>query len=58
MRREDRVTHHLAGGSLLAAQWGHRESSDVDMILKGVDMEEAARIVKTSEPRPTEDSVS
>lgn len=46
MRREDRVTHHLAGGSLLAAQWGHRESSDMDMILKGVDMEEAARIVK------------
>lgn len=46
MRREDKVTHHLAGGSMLAAQWGHRESSDMDMILKGVDMEEAARIVK------------
>lgn len=40
------VKHHLAGGSMLAAQWGHRESSDMDMILKGVDIEEAARIMK------------
>ena len=32
MLREDKVTHHLAGGSLLAAQWGHRESSDMDVI--------------------------
>ncbi len=46
MRLEDKVTHHLAGGSLLAAQGGHRESSDVDVILKGVDLEEAVRIVK------------